>query len=319
LTGTDISPPDPSPAKQPFEWRLFAAGLVLLIVAAGSALPFMYTLQTITEGESSPSVLALFGGQVLLEGTPALALGLYLGRRVGLGFTLIPFWMRREPVGRRSLHILQLATVVAILSAVGVIGIGTIVLLAALVFGLDPAALADIGALSLFEQYPALWKWLLVSLHAGIAEEIFFRMGLLTLFSWLGALLWRHEGGYAAQPVFWGANLIAGLAFGFAHLFGSMPYPKIPVIMARIVVQNTALGLVLGWLYRRWGLESAMLAHFLVDVVLYVVLVPSLQSQKALWVLAALASLVIALTWALRGLRKRARGGIPVDLVLTEQ
>lgn len=48
-------------------------------------------------------------------------------------------------------------------------------------------------------------------------------------------------------------------------------------------------------LYRRWGLESAMLAHFLVDLAVYVVLVPSVQSQNTLWVLVALASVVAAL------------------------
>lgn len=319
MTETDILPPDPSAAEQPFDWRLFVAGLILLLVAAVSALPFMQTLQTMTQGESSPSFLALFGGQVLLEGAAALALGLYLGKRIGLGFTLIPSWIHREPAGRQSLHVLQLAVIVAILGAVGAVIVGTIVLLAALLLGMDPATLEEIGTLTLFESYPAPWKWFLISLHAGIAEEIFFRFGLLTLFAWLGSLLWHDARGHPTRAVFWGANLIAGLAFGVAHLFGGMPYPKIPVIMARIVVQNTALGLVLGWLYRRWGLESAILTHFFVDVVLYVILVPGAQSQNVLWVLASLAGLIVALVWAWRGLRRRKRDGRSVGFVAADQ
>jgi membrane protease YdiL (CAAX protease family) len=109
--------------------------------------------------------------------------------------------------------------------------------------------------------------------------------------------------------VFWTANVIAGVAFGVAHLFGGMPYPKVPVIMARIVVQNAALGVVLGWLYRRWGLESAILAHFLIDVVFYVILVPSLQSQQVVLMIAAPVGLALALSWAWHGLRQGTRAG----------
>jgi membrane protease YdiL (CAAX protease family) len=303
-----------------FDWRVFTVGVALLLVATMAALPFMHTLQILTQGESGPADLAIFGVQALLEGAIALALGLYLSRRIKLGFALIPRWLSQESTGKRSLHVLQLALVVAILSAVGVIVIGTTVILIALAFGMDPGTLTDLGSrLVLFESYPAPWKWLLVSLHAGIAEEVFFRLGLLTLFAWLGGLLWRNKDGYPTRTVFWGANLLAGLAFGVAHLYGGMPYPEIPVIMVRIVVQNTALGLVFGWLYRHWGLESAMLAHFAVDVVFYVVLIPSLQSQNVVWLLAVLSSLVVALIWAWCGLRRQTRGSAAVDLSVTAE
>jgi membrane protease YdiL (CAAX protease family) len=311
---TEIAP-SPSSIGSRFDWRVFAVGMALLLVATVAALPFVHTLQILAQGEAGPAELAIFCAQALLEGAIALGLGLYLGGRIELGFALIPRWLRREPAGRLSLHVLQLAIVVAILGAVGVIILGTAVILVALAFGMDPETIADMGSsLALFESYPAPWKWLLISLHAGIAEEIFFRLGLLTMLAWLGSLLWRNAEGQPAQAVFWGANLLAGLAFGVAHLFGGMPYPEIPVIMARIVVQNTAIGLVFGWLYRRWGLESAMLAHLTVDVVFYVILVPSLQSQSVVWMLSALAGLAIALIWAWHGLRTRARNGYSVAL-----
>jgi membrane protease YdiL (CAAX protease family) len=293
--------------------------MVLLLIAASAALPFMQALQALSEDKTSSHALVLLFGQMLLEGAAGLALGLSLGRPTGLGFALIPRWLDGEPAGRQSLHIVQLALVVAIVGTVGAIAIGTAVLLLALVFGMDPATLQDAGALTVSESYPAPWRWLLISLNAGIAEEIVFRLGLLTAFAWLGSLLWRDEHGRPTQAVFWGANLVAGLSFGVAHLYGGMPYPEIPVIMARIVIQNTMLGLVLGWLYRRWGLESAMLAHFCLDVVLYVVLIPSLQSQNVVCVVTALASLVVALAWAWRGLRKRAPGGRPTEFLNAEQ
>jgi membrane protease YdiL (CAAX protease family) len=306
----------PSPGAR-FDWRVFAAGLVLLLVAALVALPFMHTVLIVTTGESRPSSLALFAAQTFGQGAIALALGLYLGPRVGLGFSLIPTWLhgescdRREQLAQRTLLVLQLALVVAILGAACVILIGITSVLVALAFGIDPATLAEMGTTALMESYPAPWKWFLISLHAGIAEEIFFRLGLLTVLAWLGGRLRRDQRGRLSEGVFWAANLLAGLAFGFAHLSGGMPYPKMPAIMARIVVQNAALGVVLGWLYRRWGLESAILAHFFVDVVFYVILVPSLKSQSVVWMLAALAGLILALAWSWRGLRKPAQPATP--------
>jgi membrane protease YdiL (CAAX protease family) len=295
-----------------FDWRLFAAGLALLATAAVSALPFMQAIQTMTQGGAKGTDLVFFAAQVLLAGTVALALGLYLGKDVGLGFTLVPHWLRRQYATTQALHVLQLALVVAILGAVGAIIVGALVILTALVFGMDPTTLAGTDSLTALESYPAPWKWFLIALHAGIAEEIFFRLGLLTLLAWLGSRRWHDEHGRLSETVFWTANSVAALAFGAAHLGGGIPYPRIPVIMARIVIQNAALGLVLGWSYRRWGLESAMLAHLFVDIVLYVVLIPGIQSKSPLWMLSALAGLAAALTWAWRGLRTRARTGASV-------
>jgi hypothetical protein len=62
-----------------------------------------------------------------------------------------------------------------------------------------------------------------------------------------------------------------------------------------------------------------MLAHLGVDVVLYVILVPSFQSQNVLWILGALACMSIALIWAWRGLRRRKHEGTLVDLVPAQQ
>jgi len=49
--------------------------------------------------------------------------------------------------------------------------------------------------------------------------------------------------------------------------------PFTPMIILQILLLNGSIGVAFGWLYWKYGLESAMLAHFLVDVVLHV-LVP---------------------------------------------
>jgi hypothetical protein len=40
-------------------------------------------------------------------------------------------------------------------------------------------------------------------------------------------------------------------------------------VIVRTIVLNALLGIPFGWLYWRWGLEYAMLAHFCADLVLH--------------------------------------------------
>ena len=43
-------------------------------------------------------------------------------------------------------------------------------------------------------------------------------------------------------------------------------------LLIRAILGNGLLALAFGWLYRTYGLESAMLTHFFLDVLLYVIL-----------------------------------------------
>ena len=65
---------------------------------------------------------------------------------------------------------------------------------------------------------------------------------------------------------------MAALLFGLSHLptaFGVVPLT--PVVWTYAIVLNGICGMVFGWLYWRKGLEAAMVAHFLVDIVLHVI------------------------------------------------
>jgi membrane protease YdiL (CAAX protease family) len=47
--------------------------------------------------------------------------------------------------------------------------------------------------------------------------------------------------------------------------------PITPLVVGAAIFLNGIAALAFGWLYRRNGLESAMVAHFTADFVLYVV------------------------------------------------
>jgi membrane protease YdiL (CAAX protease family) len=105
------------------------------------------------------------------------------------------------------------------------------------------------------------WTRASSAFYGGIAEEIMVRWGLL---STLAALLQRVG---ARQP-FWPANLLSALVFGALHL------PSVVLVgvalttgvFAHVLVCNAIAGAVFGWMFRRRGLEGAMVAHGAADV-----------------------------------------------------
>ena len=92
-------------------------------------------------------------------------------------------------------------------------------------------------------------------------EELLFRFGLLTLLVWIGIRWFRFPKTHSL--LFWSANLLAVIPFALVHLINAvgLEIPITPGLIAVILVTNGLVGLTCGWLYSRYGIESAMLAH----------------------------------------------------------
>ena len=94
--------------------------------------------------------------------------------------------------------------------------------------------------------------------YGGLGEEIIARWGLLTAFMALALRL-----GQTRNAAFWAANSLAALLFALGHfgvLFALMPHPPLWLLIA-VMLGNFIPAVAFGWLYRRYGIESAMLAH----------------------------------------------------------
>jgi len=117
---------------------------------------------------------------------------------------------------------------------------------------------------------PSWWRGLLASFGAGVREEIWFRLGILTI-----ALRVLTEVGKRNAPatwMFWTANAVAAVLFGAIHLpQAKMVVEVTPAVVAMVVGGNAVAGLGFGWVYRKSGIEAAMAAHMATDVVLHVV------------------------------------------------
>lgn len=112
-------------------------------------------------------------------------------------------------------------------------------------------------------------NWLASVIYGGIMEEVMLRlfcMSLLTLIIWK-IFARKHE--KAPTGAIIAANVIASLLFAAGHLpattamFGAIT----PLLLVRCFLLNGAFGFLFGELYRRYGIQYAMICHALLHVV----------------------------------------------------
>lgn len=107
-------------------------------------------------------------------------------------------------------------------------------------------------------------------LSGGITEELLMRWGLMTLVVWIA---WRVLQRQATKPTticFVLAILLSSFVFAVGHLPAAlMLLPEITAaVIFFVIVANSAFGIVAGYLYWKYGLEAAMIAHMFGHVLL---------------------------------------------------
>jgi membrane protease YdiL (CAAX protease family) len=248
--------------RRPLKLRLYFLLCLLIVFGVLALVPIAWTALAARPGGSAyvwslPIILTIAGAVVLIGGLAAL--GLSLAHRIGFGAPLLEGWSNGQSVWKRVKAML----VPAVLC--GLVGVAVILALNAFVF--LPYMQLDEGEVS----GPPAWQGFLLSIHAGIVEEVVFRLFLLTFLAWLGSKVSATAEGRPTAVVFWMANLLAALLFGAAHLptVAALGMPLDALVVIRTVTLNGLLGLMFGLLYRRYGIESAMVAHASFDVVVY--------------------------------------------------
>lgn len=194
--------------------------------------------------------LSLINPVILL--TLCTALGCWLAPKVGLDAPVVRALAERQPAwpALRPLLVAMLlpALIVGAVVAAILLGYGR---LSAPWFASAPHA--DL-------PMPLITKLL----YGGVVEELITRWGLMALFVWAAWKLARSPATIPPWVYLVGAS-IAALLFAAGHLpllFAVMPHPPGSLIAA-VIVGNAVPGLLFAWLFRRYGLEAAMLAHAL--------------------------------------------------------
>lgn len=274
------------PTSRPFSWRALWILVGLQLLGNLAAIPLLRATNNLVEPVSDWILWTAVS-------VPMIGIGLYLAGRIGLGVPFVEGQLKGGEISNWAGRVFALSLIVAIAGSL-------------------PFLLVNLNVNP--EAYPASWMLVLASVQAGIREEIFMRLFLMTILAWLGGLVQREEDGRPSPTVMWCAVILSGFLFGYAHIDQVVPTPEIYDALILMLMVNMMFGIVFGWLYWKQGLESAILAHFMVDALGSGLVVPAFLSKNP-WVCVTAAlglMLVVAVSW--RALILRATRPSSLDM-----
>ena len=263
------------PTKRPFNWRALWILVVLQLLGNLAAIPLLRATSKLVE----PVWAWVLWTAVSV---PIVGIGLYLAGRIGLGVPFVEGQLKGKEALDWARRVLALSLVVATAGSV-------------------PFLLVNLNVNP--ETYPPLWTLFLASVQAGVREEILMRLFLMTIVAWLAGLL-RRKDGRPSPGAMWSAVILSAFLFGLAHI-DQIPLSEIDGAAVGLLLVNVMFGIVFGWLYWKRGLESAILAHFMVDAVGSGIVIPVfLAGKPLLWVALVIAWILVAVaSW--RALTRR--------------
>ena len=214
----------------------FGVGLYLM-----DSYPPEITQELLAQG-MTPVLLALVtavqsAGYGLVLGT----IGIWLAKKTGL-------WKDERSIGGKPL----VYTVI-----ISVLGGLALILPDILYFGKHIPAIAESYAVK-----PTIPYLVATVTYGAVIEEVMLRLFLMTLLIFLLWKLFQRRRELPSTAVLVSANIIAALLFAAGHLpTTAVMMGLTPMIVFRCFLLNGTFGLAFGWLYRKYGLRYAMIAH----------------------------------------------------------
>lgn len=179
--------------------------------------------------------------QSALYGLVLGAIGIWLGKKVGL-------WKDERSIKKNPL----VATII-----IAVVGGLAMILLDMFVFGKFSTALMDSYAIK-----PSIPYLIAMVTYGGVIEEVMLRLFFMSAIAFILYKLFERKKEQPSTATLIVANIIASVLFAAAHLpLTSVLFGLTPMFIFRCFLLNGGLGLMFGWLYRKYGLRYAMMAH----------------------------------------------------------
>ena len=169
------------------------------------------------------------------------AFGIWLGKKTGL-------WKDEIAITKKPLT----ASV-----AVAVIGGLSMILLDVLLFGRFSDAI-----MASYTEKPTIVYILASITYAAVIEEVMLRLFTMSLIAFILCKIFDKKTGMHTDKILIISNVIAALLFAIGHLPATAEILGLtPMIIFRCFLLNGGIGLMFGWLYRKYGLRYAMIAH----------------------------------------------------------
>ena len=266
-------------------WTLFSILLAAGVLSTLAILPYSLAInpdasqivkkQLEEKGSRIPPMLVITLASTVQSGiliAIAIFAGLLASRAVGLRLPALEALLAGQPV----MPLIAPALPVAVLTGIGAGAI--IIALERLYF--QPRLPEVFRAV---KTNVALWKRALACFYGGIYEELLLRLFVLAGLVWLLGRVWAFPAGQIPPGAFWAASITAALLFGLGHPPATARMAKLtPLLVARALLLNGIAGIFFGVLFLRFGLETAMIAHFFGDIVIHIIfpeLTPQAESQ----------------------------------------
>ena len=197
--------------------------------------------QIYDQGLNDVAVGAVTAVQSALYGLVLGAGGIFFAKKTGL-------WKDERTITKKPL---TAAVIVAVVGGLALI------LPDLLFFGQYSEVIADS-----YKAKPTVVYALAAVLYGGVIEEVMLRLFVMSLIAFLLHRLFNRKSEKPAAAVLIAANVIAALLFSAGHLPTTfIMLGSSPVILLRCFLLNGGVGLLLGRLYRKYGLRYAMIAH----------------------------------------------------------
>jgi Type II CAAX prenyl endopeptidase Rce1-like len=246
-------------------WYEFTVLFGLAIIGSLALVP--YTGQLLKKAErkkpsklSDPALLFVSFLQNVIISAITVGVGLLLAHKIGLDAQYIHAWVNGKPPLQPLSYLVTKGAVFGVLAGLVLI-IGDLCFLPHL-----PKKLQEMAkSTSQLQNFTA-------SFYGGINEEFLTRFLGMSLLAWLLAFAWHTTSSAPTSGVFWAANIIMALIFAVGHLpaLKAVAGSVTGLLLARTFILNVPIGILCGWLFWKYGIEMAVMAHFSADIVYHV-------------------------------------------------
>ena len=191
------------------------------------------------QGFNELAVSVITGYQYAVYGLVLGVLGIILAKKIGLWSDKLTF--KTKPI--------IIAGIMSVIGGVSIIAFDL------LWFGKEVQPIAD----SYIEK-PSAATVIGSMILGGVVEEVMLRLFMMSLIAFAFLKIFKKT--EKTEIFFILANLISSLLFAAGHLPATqMLLGLTPLIIFRCFLLNGGAGLMFGWLYRKHGLQYAVIAH----------------------------------------------------------
>lgn len=214
----------------------FFTGLYIL-----DSYPAEIRQEILAQGITAPVLGLVTALQSAGYGLVCGVLGIWLGKKTGL-------WKDETAIDPKPLKVTNL---------VAIVGGMALILPDLLYFGRHIQPIMDSYAVK-----PTFTYIVAAVLYGGVIEEVMLRLFMMSLVAFLLHKLFGKKSVRPSTAILVAANVIAALLFAAGHLPATfLLLGSSPMIIFRCFLLNGGFGLLFGWLYRKYGLRYAMIAH----------------------------------------------------------